>query len=218
MNVENVSQSSSSSTTQSVGDLNQDVFLKLLLAELQNQDPMNPLEGKDFIAQLATLSQVEQTRKTNESLDLLLQYQSSINNAQAVSLIGKHVRAAGDEFTYNASGTPVDLSFYLKQSAASADVKIYDSNGKIVRTMSLGPQNSGLVNFKWDGLDNQGNMVPNGTYRFEVTAKDGSGNAVDAQTLMEGIVQGLSFDSDGLHLIVNGQKVSLSQIYEVEME
>lgn len=213
MNVGDVSQRSAANPTQEVADMNQEVFLRLLLTELQNQDPMNPLEGREFIAQLATLAQVEQTRKTNEALELLLQYQSSINNAQAVSLLGKKVRATGDEFTY--SGANVELSFYLEQNAASVDVKIYDSAGKIVRTMSLGAQNEGLVNFKWDGLDNRGNKVPNGNYKFDVTAKDENGKSVFAQTLMEGVVSGLSFDTDGLHLIVNGHKVSLSEIYEV---
>lgn len=213
MNVGDVSRSNAANPTQEVADMDQEVFLKLLLTELQNQDPMNPLEGRDFIAQLATLAQVEQMRKTNESLEILLQYQSSINNAQAVSLLGKKVRAAGDEFTY--SGANVELSFYLEQNAASTDVKIYDSQGKIVRTMSLGAQNEGLVNFKWDGLDNDGNKIPNGNYKFEVAAKDEDGNSVFAQTLMEGVVSGLSFDADGLHLIVNGQKISLSEIYEV---
>lgn len=213
MNVGEISASSAANPTQELTEMNQDVFLKLLLTELQNQDPLNPLEGREFIAQLATLAQVEQARKTNEELELLLQYQSSINNAQAVSLLGKRVRAAGDEFTCN--GTTVNLSFYLERNASSVDVKIYDSQGRIIRTMSLGAQSAGLVNFKWDGLDNQGNKVPNGTYKFGVVAKDENGSSIFAQTLMEGVVSGLSFDADGLHIIVNGQKVSLSEIYEV---
>ncbi len=213
MELQGVSQSSTWNPTQDVGELDQEVFLKLLLTELQHQDPMNPLEGREFIQQLATLAQVEQSRRTNESLGLLLQYQASINNAQAVALLGKRVLAAGDEFSFD--GSPADLSFYLDQQADSVEVRIYDSSGSVVRTIQLGPQSEGLVEFQWDGLDSEGNMVQAGRYSFEVVATDESGNSVDAQPLMEGTVEGLSFDADGLHLLVNGEKISLSEIYEV---
>jgi len=213
MELQGVSQSAAQSPTQDVGELDQEVFLKLLLTELQHQDPMNPLDGREFIEQLATLSQVEQSRKTNEALGLLLQYQASINNAQAVSLLGKRVLAAGDEISY--SGSPVELSCYLSGQAESVEVRIYDSSGGIVRTIQLGPQNEGLVEFQWDGLDNEGNMAQEGRYSFEVVAEDESGAQIAAQPLMEGVVEGLSFDADGLHLLVNGEKVSLNEIYEV---
>jgi len=156
---------------------------------------------------------VEQSRRTNESLGLLLQYQASINNAQAVALLGKRVLAAGDEFSFD--GSPADLSFYLARQAESVEVRIYDSSGSVIRTIQLGPQSEGLVEFQWDGLDSEGNMVQAGRYSFEVVATDESGNSVDAQPLMEGTVEGLSFDADGLHLLVNGEKISLSEIYEV---
>ena len=196
---------STTRTSQIQKTLGQDDFLKMLIAQLQNQDPLNPLQGADFAAQLAQFSSLDQLTQINTQLSNLASSFSSANNSQAVSLIGDEVVANGNSITV--SGTSTTLAYNLSQNAQQGTIKIYDAQGNLVKTLTFGQQQAGNNMMNWD----TSNVTP-GTYTFTVSAKDSNGNSVSANTMMTGLVTGVTFKSNVPYLSVNGQDVALSDV------
>jgi flagellar basal-body rod modification protein FlgD len=194
--------------------LSKDTFLNLLITQMKYQDPMNPMDNQQFIQQLASLSTVEQLRAANDNLTSLGLYQSSINNAQSVSMIGKEVKASGNSVTLDGS-TGTKIYYKLDEAAASVTINISDSSGNIVRSLAQSGVDAGDQDISWNGNDSNGSPLPAGTYTYEVSAKTAGGDAVNVTTFISGLVEGVSFSSGGPQLVVNGQKVSISDIYEV---
>ncbi|MBZ0272736.1 flagellar hook assembly protein FlgD [bacterium] len=194
--------------------LDQDVFMNLLVTQLKHQDPLSPMENQEFLQQLASLSTVEQLKKSNENLMTLQLYQSSINNAQSVSMIGKEVKAIGDKLRV-AEGEDANIHFALDDAAESVEVTIFDESGKVVRTINQTRLDAGDQTIVWDKKDGNASPVASGTYRFEVRATDSAGNDIGSTTFLAGRVDGVSFGSGGPELLVNGQKVLIGDIYEV---
>jgi len=199
--------------------MGKDDFLKLLTTQLQYQDPLSPADPKDFVAQLAQFSSLEQLMNLNTTMGNLStsfsNLQSTDQMSQGLSLLGKTVQAQGNVFTVS-SGTPGDMSYVLNGAASSVKVSIYDSSGKLVRTMDLGGQNSGENQISWDGKDNSGNKVSDGTYSFQVNALDSKGNTVATAGLVTGKVEEVLQDSGKVYLKVNGKLVTLDNIISVD--
>ena len=190
--------------------LTQDDFLQMLIAQLQNQDPLNPLSGTDFAAQLAQFSSLDQLTKINTQLSSLASTLSSTNNSQVVSLIGDEVVANGNSITV--SGASTTLAYNLSQNAQQGTIQIYDSNGTLVNTLTFGQQQSGNNTVNWNTSN-----VNSGTYTFKVSAVDSSGNAVSATTMMTGTVTGVTFQNGVPYLSVNGQNVALTDVQYITM-
>ena len=203
-------------TEESSDLLDKEVFMELLITQLQNQDPLSPMENEDFTAQLAQLTQVEELRAANTNLETLQLYQASINNAQSVSMIGKSVKALGNVVQYE--GSDVDLTFTLPETAATVRVTVYGADGDAVRSYTMTDMEAGLNRVKWNGRDTNGNEMTEGEYTFSVSATDEDGESIEVQALIEGIVKGVSFESGAPLLEVNGQKVAIGDIYEVSKE
>jgi flagellar basal-body rod modification protein FlgD len=185
--------------------LTQDDFLQMLIAQLQNQDPLNPLSGTDFAAQLAQFSSLDQLTNINTQLTSLASTLSSTNSSQVVSLIGDEVVANGSAVTV--SGTSTTLAYNLSQNATQGTIQIYNSNGNLVNTLTFGQEQSGNNTMNWDT-----SSVNPGTYTFKVSAVDGSGNAVTATTMTTGIVTGVSYQNGVPYLSVNGQNIALTDV------
>ncbi|MCK7515771.1 MAG: flagellar hook assembly protein FlgD [Desulfobacterales bacterium] len=128
--------------------IGKDEFLKMLIAQLKHQDPMNPMDGTAFTAQLAQFSSLEQLQNINTQLTSFTRQQQSLGNTQAVNLIGREVLAKGD--TIQAEGTPVDLSYQLKGDAATGLVRIYNANGELVDALVFKNQKQGLNTLTWN--------------------------------------------------------------------
>ncbi len=197
--------------------LGKDDFLSLLVTQMRNQDPLDPMKGTDFAAQLAQFSSLEQLTNMNTSLQQSLSanavLSSSINNALAASLIGKDVRATASSFHYSAAGS-AQLGYSLTVPAASASVKIYDSNGTLVRTLT-GGVNTGDNTVVWDGTNDAGQAVGAGDYTFKVSAADSTGNDLSTSSFIFGKVSGVRFKSDGSVFVIDGVEVSLANILEI---
>jgi len=185
-----------------------DDFLKMMVAQLQNQDPLNPLDGTDFTAQLAQFSSLEQLTNTNAQLETLALYQSSLNNAQSVSFIGKEITAKGN--IIKVDGTSTDLTYNLSEGAQKVVVSIYDEGGNFVDTLELGSQQEGENSVTWDS-----SAVAAGDYTFDVSASDADGNVVSAYTMITGKVTGVSFEEGSPILSVNGQDIPFGNIISV---
>ncbi|HOF04132.1 MAG TPA: flagellar hook capping FlgD N-terminal domain-containing protein [Syntrophales bacterium] len=194
-------------TTQSLG---KNEFLKLLVAQLKNQDPLKPMDGTDFAAQLAQFSSLEQLNNLNEGIKNLGVYQMSQANAQAVNLIGKEVVISKGN-TVHANGSPVDLTYELAGAAKTVDIKIYDAEGKLVDTVTTGDQAAGANKATWNGGINH-----NGTYTFQVTAKGADDRDVAATTLSSGKVTAVSFKNQSIYINVDGREIAFSDVREVK--
>jgi flagellar basal-body rod modification protein FlgD len=200
------------------GILDKDDFLKLLIMQLRHQDPLSPLEGTEFAAQLAHFSSVEQLSNINSnllhSIDANFVLSQSINNALSATFIGREVRAATDMFTYTGDGE-VTLGYNLGSPAESVIVKIYDETGNLVHTIHSRELNQGDNTITWDGRDEKGTRLKEGNYRFSVESKDGNGAGIDASLFVYGIVSGVRFKHTGTYFTINGIEVSLSDIEEI---
>ena len=189
-------------------------FLRLFVTQLKFQDPLNPLDGAAFTAQLAEFSSLEQLVNMNQRMDSLLSYQNSLNNALAAGLIGRYVTYRDDTVTYN--GQPVEIRFALESPSADTVVRIYSEDGQLVKEMQLGPL-SGAQSITWDGLDSSGQEVPEGVYRVEVEAIDSEGQQIDVIQSAMAKVTGIEFSPEGITYIVleNGTQLSLGEIESI---
>ncbi len=194
--------------------LGQDVFLRLLTTQLKHQDPLEPMNGTEFVAQLAQFTQLEQTTGMNQRLQELVDGNVALNQFGVTGLIGKEVKVEGDLVMWSENGA-VDLPYLLDAEAAEVVVQISNRNGQIVRTLRPGSQAAGLQSLSWDGRDQDGNALTSGEYLFEVAAKNIEGEAVGVVQYSQGEVSRVSYEEGISYLVVNGQKVPASQIVSV---
>lgn len=194
-------------------------FLKLLTTQLQYQDPLSPQDPKDFVAQLSQFSSLEQLINLNTTMGNLgtsmTNLQSAQQMTQGLSLLGKTIKAQGNIFTVE-SGKAGDMSYVLGSAATSVKVYIKDSSGSIVRTIDLGSQKAGENQLTWDGKDNNGNAVADGTYSFTVNALDAKGNSVTTAATVTGTVTQVLQDSGTVYLKINGKLVTLDNVVSVD--
>ncbi|MBW2644639.1 MAG: flagellar hook capping protein [Deltaproteobacteria bacterium] len=188
--------------------IGKDAFLQMMIAQLQNQDPLNPLDGTDFTAQLAQFSSLEQLNNMNAQLETLGLYQSSLNNAQSIGLIGKEITAIGN--IIKVDGTSADLTYNLSEDAEKVVVSIYDEGGNLVDTLELGTQQKGENSVVW-GCSG----VAAGNYTFEVSASNANKDVVPVYTIITGKVTGVSFEKGAPILSVNGQDIPFGDIISV---
>ena len=198
--------SGTTNTTQTSNQvLSQDDFLQMLIAQLQNQDPLNPLQGADFAAQLAQFSSLDQLTQINTQLGTLTSSLSSANNSQLVSLIGDTVVANGNSVTV--SGSTTQLGYTLSNNIQQGTINIYNSQGSLVQTLPIGSQQAGTNVITWNTSN-----VTSGTYTFTVTAYDSKNNQVTANTMTTGQVSGVTFNNGTPYLSVNGQDIAFTDV------
>ncbi|MGQ9687758.1 MAG: flagellar hook assembly protein FlgD [Desulfobaccales bacterium] len=211
--------SSSGSLTSSVQtNMGKEDFLKLLVTQLRYQDPLNPEDPKDFVAQLAQFSSLEQQINANKNLEemgeLFKSLQSSQSMTQGIALLGKTVKGSGNLINV-ANGKVGEVSFNLPQEAQEVVVGIFDASGNQVRILNLGSQAAGLSPLSWDGKDSQGKAVSDGIYSYQIAAKDKTGKAIQVDSYFTGKVEEVYQDSQGVWVKVNGRQVLLSNITSV---
>ena len=177
--------------------LGQEQFLKLLIEQLKNQDPLSPMESTDFTAQLAQFSSLEQLFGINKNLAAMQDYSATTNRLSALSMIGKQV-------TFTGSGTvnlgeevgSVPLKFDLADNANQVTVTVTNETGHEVARLDVGYQDAGSRQLSWDGLNKNGQPLPAGSYHFQVAAADEIGNSVAVTLYGSGLVQGIETDND----------------------
>ena len=194
--------------------LGKDDFLNLLVAQLQNQDPLSPLDSAAFTSQLAEFSSLEQLSNVNENLEYLQMYQASINNAQAVSFIGKNIDAFGKSIKLE-SGENEEIHFELSRDSSSVFINIYNDTGDLVKVIENGPIGEGKQSVEWDGTDNAGNTLPEGIYKFEVMAVDANGDEVQTATYIRDTVTGVTFKNGITYLLAGEMQIPIGDVIEV---
>ena len=196
--------------------MGKDDFLKLFVAQLQNQNPLDPMSNEDFSSQLAMFTQVEELENLNSSMQEMINFQASTISALAVGMIGKEVSSRGDQIHLQEGDLGADLSFDLRDDAASIAITITDGEGKVVRTWELNDLEAGRQSAHWDGMNTDGEAAEPGTYTYVVQAKNLEGDSVSAYTYQKGTVTGISFDQGVTFLVVNGEKVTLAEIVGIK--
>jgi len=195
--------------------LGKEDFLRLLVAQLSAQDPLNPMDSTEFTAQLAQFSALEQMTNVNKTLEELVAAQQAMGNSSMISLIGKLVDIPGNSFEYT-QGETTNLTYTLGGEAGSTKIEIYNSAGGLVNTLN-GPGAEGSNLTTWNGLDSQGSPVPSGFYTFKIQATDSAGKFVTAETFTTGLVTDVLFEEGGAFAVVNGQKLPAEQITRVSI-
>lgn len=196
--------------------LGKDDFLKLLVTQMQAQDPLNPMDDKEFVAQLAQFSSLEQLTNISGGITKLLNSSGQQTMLAVVGFIGKDVKSLGDTLTKSGSKVSA-MSYTLTDTASKVVVNILDSNGNIIRTDDLGSKSSGDQQYQWDGKDWNGKSVADGIYTVAMSAVDASGNPLLANTSVTGTVTGMGTDSSGNFTLKlsDGRSVKFTDIQEV---
>ena len=210
---------SSTSPTQNPvpgGALGKDQFLKLLIAQLRYQDPMNPMQGDQMATQLAQFSSLEQLQQINANLTT--QQSSSgtllgaVQSTSAINSIGHVVTAIGNQLKVGGSDAATTVEATLSRAATTTTLHIYNSSGTEVATASLGSSQGGMQTFNLGKLTD--GLTP-GTYTFKIDAADGDGKAIDVQTYTTARVDGVTSGQNGLVLTSGGISIPYGSIVRI---
>ncbi len=191
---------------------NFDTFLQLLVTQLKNQNPLEPLDTNQFTQQLVQFSSVEQQLKTNEFLQSMMQSSQNSTNAQAVSYVGK---------TVTASGTTTDLVngqaswvYRVDSPAESTTITIKDESGTVVYRDQLSLA-AGTDQIVWDGTTSSGNQLTSGRYTITIDARNSAGTYIPVTTEMRGVVEGVDVSGSEPYLLIGDMSIPVSTITSV---
>jgi flagellar basal-body rod modification protein FlgD len=187
-------------------------FLTLLTTQLKNQDPTSPMDSNTFTQQLVMYSQVEQQIDTNTNLKTLISQGQSSAGQLATSYLGKRVSVTSGAASL--AGGEADWTYNLAGEATRATVTITNASGRIVYS-GAGPTEAGNNSFSWNGKDNNGNALPDGSYRLAVTASDAAGNAINASIASAGTVSQIDMTSGTPQLVIGNMEIGLGDIAAV---
>jgi flagellar basal-body rod modification protein FlgD len=192
-------------------------FLKLLVTQLNNQDPLNPMQNAELTSQLAQMSTVSGIEKLNSTLSGLVNQTGANQVLQAASLIGYNVLSPGNEIATKAPEAGKDpavvpFAVQLPGSAGDVEVKIVDAAGNTVRTLDLGSLPEGVNAITWDGKADDGSVAPAGSYTFTVAADNG-GSTVQATALTFSQVAAVKQGTSGVTLeLASGRSIGLADV------
>lgn len=189
-------------------------FLTLLTVQLQNQDPMSPMDSTEFTNQLVAFTQVEQSINTNEKLDSLVALGVSDGLSSAQSYVGNDISYVSSEFYFD--GSPQDMRYSLSSEAASATMRIYNEDGAVVYEEDVSTM-SGAHEISWDGRLTGGGLAKDGTYEIVIDALDQNGDSISATTVVTGQVQGVESQNGQIYLLVGERAVSLSNVLNSQL-
>lgn len=212
------STTTSTSTTKGKSELGKDDFLKLMITQLKNQDPTEPLDSSAYASQLAQFSSLEQLTNINTSLNTSLDANylltQSINNTMSASWIGKDAKLDGKVLTNNGQ-EKISLGYNLPAEASNVTIKIYNKSGALVKTIENCEKNAGDHKLSWDFYDNNGVKLAKGDYTFSVEAKTTDGKSMTVESYRIGTIDSVKYTSSGTVLMIGNVGYSLSEIAEI---
>ncbi len=195
------------------GTLGKDDFLKLLVAQLKNQDPLNPLDNDQFIQENTQFSQLEQATNANKTLQSISGGLNNSDKSYAATYLGKYITT--DSEGIKVAGSKIDPVSFNMPISARVQASVINSKGQTVATIDLGNMTKGNQTFRWDGKDDKGNSVSNGTYSVVLSAIDNSGASIPIER-NAGKVTAVRFNSSGAVLVTNlNNQVKLNDVKSV---
>ncbi len=193
-------------------NMGREEFLKLLVAQLSNQDPLNPMENEEFVAQLAQFSSLEQLMGIGQGMDELAALQQGSQSTQVAAFIGKEVTAVGDRVTVPGHGEQGDLGFRLAGRADEIQVQILDEHGAVIATGEVrGQWDSGIHQVDWGQVVWKGAEPSPGEHRIRLVASS-NGSEVGVDALVRGRVTGVSFENGYPELLVGDRRINLGDV------
>jgi len=195
------------------GQLDKDAFMKLLLTELQYQDPTSPMDTEKMLTQTSQLASVEMQENTNKAMKELVNQLKSNANAYAISALGKMVSTGSNAVTLTDEKKDANFALYFKSDLANGKLEVKNANGQVVRSIDLNNLNAGVHKLTWDGKDETGNQVPNGSYNVAVsyTGKDGKEYKTQVGNYP---VEAVKFVDGKAMMKVAGEYVSMDSVKE----
>ncbi len=195
------------------GVIDKEGFLKLLIAQLKYQDPLNPLNNDEFIQENTGFSQLEQLQNLNSAIENVSSKFNKNDKSYAASYLGKYI--ATDSNSIKVSGSKIDpVQFHLAENA-DVKVSVVDKKGNNVANIDLGELKAGNHQFVWNGKDNKGNYVPSGTYSVSLSAVTADGSTIPIEK-NAGKVIAVQFDSSGVMLVTDQNKrINLDDVKSV---
>jgi flagellar basal-body rod modification protein FlgD len=203
----------SAAQTKKKDTLSQEDFMNIFVAQLKFQNPLEPLDNYQIASQMAQFSSLEALTKMGESLQNVSAYQASMNSLQTAGLIGKKVEAAGNSLFV--SGGSTSEGYYQLSGPGKVTVKIYDASGGLVRTLEEGVKDTSKQKIVWDGKNQSGASVADGTYTFEVLGTGETGQSVSSSSWMVGAVRGISFEQGITYLQLGATRITISDIISI---
>lgn len=191
-----------------------DQFLLLLTAQLQNQDPLDPLNSNEFVQQLVSFTGVEQSIAINSNLESLIALNKTSQAASAVGYLGTTIEAEGDRISL-ADGQ-ARFIYTLPEGTASTSIIIANQSGDAVY-VGRGETLAGEYGFVWDGLDANGNLQPDGMYKITVAAIASDESLLSIPTIIGGLVTRVETVDGGIQLTVNGLGVPIEEVLSVSI-
>lgn len=189
-------------------------FLKLLTAQMQNQNPLEPMDNLEFTTQLAQFSALEQAINTNKILEQMQSAFSSRSGIDPVSLIGKEVQTSAGSLEVK-GGQPLEVPVRLASDAASVQAVLMNAQGKEVARYSMGAQKAGEQNLQIVPIGPDGKPLPDGSYSVRFEAKNQEGNKVAIEQGAKGVVSAVDLSGKTPMLTVDGREVALSDVVRV---
>ena len=191
-------------------EMGKDAFLKLFMAQLKNQDPLNPVKNEQFGQQLAMFGQLEQQITTNKNLEKMVSQQNN-GHLAALQMVGKTI-TADRGMVYHEKEKSTAISFKLPKDVQELSLEVLGAEDKLVKSYTLGPRNQGEVSWKWDGESSDGMPMESGRYKYRVKAKGMDGLDVPINLKVDGRVTGVTSSQGQVYLVVGEQRIGLSDV------
>ncbi len=200
-----------------VGDsqLGKDAFMTLLLTQMKNQDPTNPLKSHEMAAQLAQFTSLEKLNNINEGIAALRKDNQPDHNFQALAFIGKTVTMDNSKIARTDENESHDLRFTVSQDAQKANVEIRDEAGNTIRKLEMKNLKAGANSISWNGKTEEGGTAPKGDYTLNVEALASNGKKLYVQTKADGVITGVNFTTHGAQLMMGKQVINLSDVKSI---
>lgn len=190
-------------------------FLTLLTTQLQNQDPLDPMDSTEFTNQLVQFSQVEQQINTNQKLDSLVSLQLSSSISAALGYVGLDASYVSNDVYFDGTND-MKISYSMAESAVKTTLNVYNSEGEKVYSSSV-DGDVGINEFVWDGKDEFGNTVPEGTYNIKIDALNADDQAVASTVVVQGVVRGIETQDGEILLLVGDRAVPIANVLNASM-
>lgn len=200
-------------TTESNSVLGKDDFMKLLLTELQYQDPTSPMDTEKILTQTSQLASLESADNTNQALDALTAALGTSQQYSTIAAIGKTADLGSDSISLD-KGSSSTFEIYFPNDVQEGTVDITDGNGNTVKTIDVGTNDAGVYQFTWDGTDQSGNAADSGVYHVNATYEDSNG-ATQQTRLGAYPIESVRFDSGSTYVKLGSSYVPLENVKEV---
>ena len=195
--------------------LDKDAFMKIMLVQMKNQDPTNPLKSHEMAAQLAQFTQLEQLQNINTNLDEMKAQAKPTESFQSLNLLGKVVAGDSSKIYRTKGDREHEVRYQLPANAKSVTIKVSNEMGDVVRSFTQNNVPQGNSSWQWNGKDNAEKVLPAGNYQVTIEALASNDNKITAKTDFEGVISGVNFTPSGTLLMVGNQAIRLQDVRKI---